>query len=414
MDTPELASGSPCSDNLLDQRCLSTNCGPTSFVDYARHPSWLLDSHRTPTISLGQIAIPAPLLPLIVSVVLLYYNRGLLFHSRRDRRVEIGKLTPGSNGDSPQWPDFRHPDALRFYAAKANLVFHGIITLGAVLHFGRSFLGTNTLCCSQAAALLLYARLVKPEKRKSCLAAAAGWTLFMFLDQVPGSSAIMVAGLVVLLVLPLAWQLEGVRGDVEFQQNGSVLLLMLLVANKVVFESQAAAEEWARQHLIGADLCVAALYAFNGLMTWVSNRDDDARHRDDADWDWNLQVTQATMREILSKILESLCVLVALLGPLAGGIVCTAFLTSCLPWSGLVFGKCASPPSLSLYSVGSGFSIHIGIWIIAESIRQFRESRRAAKTPAAILRTQLRLNANVIGWSCTLLNILWVAVGILA
>jgi precorrin-4 methylase len=79
-----------------------------------------------------------------------------------------------------------------------------------------------------------------------------------------------------------------------------------------------------------------------------------------------------------------------------------------------MFGKCASSPGLSLFSVASGFAIHIGIWMIAELIRKHSEGRHRKKTPVAVLRTQLRLNANVVGCSCTFLNILWVALGMLA
>jgi hypothetical protein len=412
MDTQPPPSGLLCSDNLSDRRCLSTTCGPTSLIDFTHHPSLLLDSNKAPTIFLGPIAFPGPLLPFLVSVAFLYHT-AFHFHARRNRVIAIARLPPVPNLNEPQWPDLHHPDAPRIYAAKANLAFHGLITIGAIMHFGRSFLETNTLCCAQATALLFYAELVKPAKRKSCLAAAAGWTLFTFLDQVSDRFAAVAAGTVVLLALPLAWQVEGVRGDVEHQQSGSVLLLLLMVANKVIFESQAASEEWARQHPMSVGHCVAALYAFNGVMTWVFNRDGEMRHRA-ASWDWDLQEVLATLRSFLSEILKILCALVALLGPLAGGVVCTACLTSCLPWSGLLFGKCALSPGLSLYAVGSGFAVHIGIWCFAELIRQQREGGRARKTPAAIIRSQLRLNASVIGWSCTLLNILWLAVGILA
>jgi hypothetical protein len=413
MDTQSPSSGLLCPDELSHRRCLNTTCGPTSLVDFIHHPSLLLDSHRTPMISLGPIAFPAPILPFLVSAAFLYHT-AWQFHARRNQVIAIARLPPVPNLNEPQWPDFQHPNALRIYIAKVNLAFHGIITTGAIMHFGRSFLETDTLCCAQAAALLLNAEFVRPEKRKSCLAAAAGWTLFIFLDQVSDRFAAVAAGMVVLLALPLAWQVEGLRGDVEHQQSGSVLLLLLMVANKVIFESQVAAELWARQHPMSAGHCVAALYVFNGIMTWVFNRDGLARRRSDIDWDWGLQEVLATLRSCLSEILKIFCALVALLGPLAGGIVCTAYLTSCLPWSGLMFGKCASPPWFSLYAVGSGFAVHIGIWCIAELIRQQCEGRRAKRTPAAILRSQLRLNANVIGWSCTLLNILWLAVSILA
>jgi hypothetical protein len=358
------------------------------------------------------VALPAPLLPLLVSIAFLYH-KALHLHARRNQIVDIARLPPVADRKNPQWPDFQHPDALRIYFAKANLAFHGTITTGAVMRFGRSFLSTNTLCCSQAAALLFYAEIVKPEKCKSCLAAAVAWMLFTFLDQMPNSFGLMATGLVVLLAVPLAWNVEGVRGNVDHQQSGSVLLLLLMVANKFVFESQAASEEWAKQHPMSVGHCVAALYILNGLMTWVFNRDGEARHRD-TNWTWDLQEVPATMRSLLSEILKIVCVLVALLGPLAGGIVCTAFLASCLPWSGLMFGKCASSPGLSLFSVASGFAIHIGIWMIAELIRKHSEGRHRKKTPVAVLRTQLRLNANVVGCSCTFLNILWVALGMLA
>jgi hypothetical protein len=136
MNTPVHSSGLLCSDHLSDRRRLNTNCGPTSLTDFVQHPSWLFDSHRTPTIFLGAVALPAPLLPLLVSIAFLYH-KALHLHARRNQIVDIARLPPVADRKNPQWPDFQHPDALRIYFAKANLAFHGTITTGAVMRFGR-------------------------------------------------------------------------------------------------------------------------------------------------------------------------------------------------------------------------------------------------------------------------------------
>ena len=77
------------------------------------------------------------------------------------------------------------------------------------------------------------------------LAAAAGWTVFMVLDWVEGGVAGLVMGLVVVvLAAPVAWQLDGVRGEIELQQSVSGMLLMLMVARRVLFDDQVAAQQW--------------------------------------------------------------------------------------------------------------------------------------------------------------------------
>lgn len=54
------------------------------------------------------------------------------------------------------------------------------------------------------------------------------------------------------------------------------------------------------------------------------------------------------------------------------------------------------------------------MWMAGVSIGQNRDLQPADKTAAVVLRDQLSLNARVIGWACTLLNVLWAALGVLA
>jgi hypothetical protein len=130
-------------------------------------------------------------------------------------------------------------------------------------------------------ALLFYAEVVRPEVRKSCLAAAVGWTLFIYLDRLEDDVAtLVVAGLVVVLAAPLVWQVDGIRGEVELQQSVSGLLLMLMAANRVFFDSEVAAQQWAKDSRTEAFQCLNMLYVVNGLMMWVFNRNGEARLRD--------------------------------------------------------------------------------------------------------------------------------------
>lgn len=379
-------------------------------MDFVSHPAWLLDSDKTPVIHIGPMSISGPLLPICISAFFIY-NSILRFRARRNHQIDIRQLPPVPNRNDLQWPDLRHPDAIRIYFAKANLAFHGVITTGAIMHFGRSFLEPDVLCCAQAAALLLYAEFVKPEVRRSCLAAATGWTLFTFLDQLSSDVAIVGTWLVALLAIPLAWQMDGVRGDVELQQSASGLLLILMTANKVIFDSEAAAQQWAWQNSTRIGLCMTTLHTINGLMICIFNRNGEMRTRNP---NWNLQETITSLKSISSTIFETSCLLTALLAPLAGGVLCTSYLSSCLPWSGIFFGKCASSPSLSPFSFAAGCLVHITMWMVGVSVGQNRDLRPTEKTAAVVLRGQLRLNAHVIGWACTLLTILWVGLGMLA
>ena len=276
-----------------------------------------------------------------------------------------------------------------------------------MLHFGSSFLGNDALCCVEVIALLLYAEVVKPEVRKSCLAAAVGWTLFIYLDRLAdGVATLVVTGLVVVLAAPLAWQVDGTKGEVELQQSVSGLLLMLMAANRVFFDSQVAVQHWAEDSPMQAEKYLATLFVVNGLLMWVFNRSGEARLRD-AHWD--LHQVSTTLKQWMPVALER-SVLVALsLSIHAGGVLCTAYLTSCLPWAGFLFGKCASSPSLSGLALLCGSFIYSGIFMISELLRQYRSCGRADRTTAAVLWEQLEIGANVIGWACLFANASYVA-----
>lgn len=383
---------------------------PASLFDLER----LFDPYMTPTIHLGTLGVPGPILPLIIAVIFVCYKIWR-FKTRRDREVQIRieRLPPTPRQNSLEWPDLRHPDALRIYVAKVNMVFHGVVTQGAVVNFGRSFLGDDGLCCAQVLALLVYAEVVKPEMRRACLAAAAGWTVFMVLDWVEGGVAGLVMGLVVVvLAAPVAWQLDGVRGEIELQQSVSGMLLMLMVARRVLFDDQVAAQQWVEDSPMRAGKYLATLYVGNGLMLWAFNRDRNGETRF---WDghWDMQRMLATLKQWMPVISNFSILAAAFLGVFVGGIVCTAYLSSCLPWSRFFFGRFTSTPSLSPFSLAAGAAVYSNIFLIGELIRQQRRRGRADRTSATFVWAQLETGANVIRWACLFLNTLYVAIEIL-
>ena len=410
MATTSCSSDLQCSNIPSDRRC-SNEGGRMSMFAHLYHPDRLIDPRCSPTIYLGLLSIPGPLLPLIISVAFVFYKIAQ-YKARRNREVEIEieveRLPPTPRQNSLQWPDLRHPDALRIYAARANLLFHGVVTNGAIMHFGQSFLENDTLCCVEAVALLLYADIVKPQVRKSCLAAAVGWTLYTYLDQLPHMLAFIATGLTALLAAPLAWQIDGTRFDVEYQQSLSGLLLMLMAANRMIFDSQVTTQQWTKDFPMDAWKYLSSIYVVNGVMILMFNRTRGTSHQNIR---WALYDTIAFLKRWAPSAFEALISVVVFFGTFVGGIVCTAYLSSCLPWSRLVFGKCASTPALSLFSLTAGFAVYPSIFLIIHSIRQHG---RAGRLPTAVLWGSLEICANVIGWACLFLNILFVVLGMLS
>ena len=193
------------------------------------------------------------------------------------------------------------------------------------MHFRSSFLGNDALCCLEVVALLLYADVVKLETRRSCLAAAVDCTVFMVLDQLMDGIEIVAAGLVVELAAPISWQIDGVKCDMEIEQSSSGHLLMLMAANRVFFffGEQVGAQQWVRDHSVGAWKYLAMLYVGNGLMMWVFNRNRGARRQDNF---WDIQQTLTTLKQWMLVALKHSVLAMASLATLAGGIVCTAYL----------------------------------------------------------------------------------------
>lgn len=379
---------------------------PASLFDLER----LFDPYSTPTISLGPVAIPGPLLPLIISVIFVCCKiRQLQTRRGREIQIDIERLPPTPWQNSLEWPDLRHPDALRVYVAKVNLGFHGVVTQGAIVNFGRSFLGNDELCCLEVLVLLVYAEVVKPEMRKSCLAAALGWTLFMFLDRMGDGVETWAMGVVVVLAAPVAWQVDGIR---DLQQSVSGLLLMLMVARKGLFDDQVAAQQWVEDSPMRAGKYLATLYVGNGLMIWACNR---KRNEETRSWDtrWDFQWMLATLKQWMPVAFNFAILAAAFLGVFVGGIVCTAYLSSCLPWSRFFFGRCASSPSLSPFSLAAGAAVYSNIFLIRELLRLQRSRGRANRAPAAFIRTQLETGGNMIGWACLCLNTLYMTIEIL-
>ena len=410
-----MAATSCWSDTRCESFTSGTQCSHVNGVSRLAslyHPDRLLDPRSTPTIYFGSLSIPGPLVPIAISAVFIFYQ---LRRSRARRahgiQIEIEELPPTPRQNSLEWPDPGHPDAPRIYLAKANLAFHGTITNGAVLHFGTSFLENATLCCVEVAALLLYAEIVKPEVRGSCLAAAVGWTLFMFLDRLADDVATAATWLVVSLAAPLAWQADGRRGDVEMQQSSSGYLLMLMAANRLVFDSQVATQQWVKDHPVEACKYLSALLVANGLMVYAFNR---RRRGNIQQTHWNLRQTLATLRSWTSSAFNGSIPVAIFIGTFLGGIACTAYLSSCLPWGSLIFGSCGSSPSLSRLPLVAGYMIYSSIFLIVSWNRLRRDERqRANRAPTAILRAELETSANVIGWACLFMNSLYVTLRLL-
>jgi hypothetical protein len=397
----------------LDQQCSrATDCDsvpslPASLFDLER----LFDPYSTPTIHLGRLPIPGPLVPLIIAVVFIIHNIRQ-FRARRDRGIQIDteRLPPTPRQNSLAWPGLSHPDALRVYVAKVNLGFHGVVTQGAIMHFGRSFLGDDGLCCAQVLALLVYGEVVRPEMRRSCLSAAVGWMVFMFLDRIGGGVEGLATGVaVIVLAAPVAWQVDGNR---DLQQSVSGLLLMLMVARRFLFDDQVAAQQWVEDEPMRAGKYLATLYVGNGLMVWAFNRNHNGETRI---WGtrWDLQQMVTSLKQSMPVIFNFSILAAAFLGIFVGGIVCTAYLSSCLLWRRFFFYKCASSPSLSPFSHAAGAAIYSNIFLVLEMVRQQRGRGHADRQPATCIRTQVENGADVIGWACLFLNTLYMAIEIL-
>jgi hypothetical protein len=59
----------------------------------------------------------------------------------------------------------------------------------------------------------------------------------MFLNRMEGFVAGLAMGTVVVLAAPVAWRIDGVKGDVDMQQGISGMLLMLVMVKRVFFDS---------------------------------------------------------------------------------------------------------------------------------------------------------------------------------
>lgn len=407
MSPPE----SQCSSTLSDVQCSgASDCGPTSLMALWQHPDWLFDPNKTPMIYIGSVGVPAPLLPATICAVFLY-TLIVRLRSRRYHELDIRQLPPVSQRHNPHWPDLRDPAAPSVYLGKGITAFHAVVTTGAIMHFGRSFLETHTLCCCQVVALLLYGEFVRPAARKSCLAVAVGWTLLAFLDHLPEESSKIAACGVILLTASRTCRFGGTRSNVDYQQSGSAMLLMLMEANKSVFSTPMAAREWATEHPWGVIACTNALLVTNVYMAAWFNHDNEQRllSRGQA-----LREFFMAVKRIFPSLLRLTCLALAFLMPLAGGIICTAYMSSCLPWRGLLFGKCASPPALSKLSILANNFVYTTTWLTMMYFRGDDHPQNARRGPAELLWAQSRLNADALGWSCTFLLLLNLGIGALS
>lgn len=297
------------------------------------------------------------------------------------------------------------------------------------MHLGQSFLPPEWLAFSQIMALLSFGEFVRPERgvRRMCLAGAAGWALLGLLDRYavptnsaaePPSLALRVAHLLIAFAAaPLAWQIEA-HGRPRWEQRASGTLLMLGAGARLVFgySGEEAVGEWARMHRLASIGVLMAVESVNGGMVWVFNRraaagsiEGGGRAGTGTGWDWDLGQAVGDVVWMLGLVGRVLGFIAALLGLLAGGVVCTAFLTSCLPWNGLLWGKCAEAPGLSKAAILVGTVVYVSIWAIWVMIRHDSKARHGDRNLMEVLKTELWSTVDLLGWSCCALNVLWMA-----
>lgn len=405
---------------------------PSSALDLFRHPPWFFDPDITPTLHLGPVAIPALAIPLTVSTVFLYMKPTQI----RQRNVP-GTLALAPRENRPLPRVGAQALNLNFSLEKTIFWYHGIITSGAIMRLGRSFLPLECLACSQVKALLAFGEFVRPETgvRTMCLAGAAGWALLGFLDccAVPANAngaadsfALRAFALwpwaayvlVALAAAPLAWQI-GARGRPRWEQRASGTLLMLNVGTRLVFGCgcEEAVGESAMTHRLAGMGVLMAVESVNGGMVWVCNRraatvgSSEGGGRDGGTgvgWDWDLGRAAGgfgLMARLVGRVLGFLAVV---LGLLAGGVGCTAFLASCLPWNSLLWGKCAEAPGVSRASSLVGIGIYVSIWATSVIIEHGPNARHGERNSIEMLRTELWSTVYLLGWSCCALNVLWV------
>lgn len=381
---------------------------------------WLLGSPGTPTITLGPITFPAQVLPLLVSTIFTYHKYSRV-QVTKPRDVEKGKPAPSASDVNKQFAlsDLREPDVRRKYLAKTLLVYHAIVTYGAIIHAGAdSLLPHEALCLTQAITLSLHGWIVKPSAKKSCFYTAGGWIFMSFLDNIQFPHPYFPLFATIALACPVAWQIDGEGGDIDLQQVNSALLLMMLSLNRLAFASQEEAKEWVEQSsFLPRTGYFAALLIPNGVISHYINRStssaaqetiqNQSSQQDASSGELSaLEYTQSLAKELASALsLFSAFMLLLTLSTIATGL-----LAACLPWAEFVFsngGRGALCKFLTLPFI-FGMALHMAVFsIVINFTCDLDEKKRTNQGAVETIRSQLSLFADVIGWSCTTMDAVW-------
>lgn len=389
-----------------DTCCFIYRTNKSSFVvALLQHPAWLLDENLIPTIRIGTLAFPAPVIPVLLAAAFLYWKITTRIVRRRSGAAG-NEAVPRRRGDR-----HRHGDIGNGWDMKKMIyMFHAYVTESTFMHFGRSLLPRDVLACCQVAAILFHGEAIRPGARKSCLAGALGWCLISFLETAPAGAAVPLLCAVVGFAAPSAWQVGSIRGSMWLEQSASGTLLMLLAGTRgLVFFNQDEAEVWVRANCGKACLALACLKGFNGLIMLRLNRSSGTGRVANDSSGWTIEDATGKVKWFVAALARLVTLLASLLGPLVGGVLCTAFLSSCLPWGSLLFHKCATPPSFSTPSLLIGGFLYVSLWSIWRFVEAFANARHANKGLRDLLRDEVVISSDLIGWSCVLLILLWAA-----
>lgn len=381
--------------------------------DCHRILKWIFGSPNNPTIQLGSITTPAQILPFLVSSVFIYHKTSRV-RVHRTRDVEKGKIAPPQTKETLSLSDLKDPDVLRKYLWKAILAYHVFITWAAMAGVGMcSLLPHEALCITQAIVLVLYGLFIKPSVKKSHLTTATGWLLMSFLDKLSPWTQIPALCLTILLACPVAWQADSVHGEQNLQQASSAILLMMLSINRFLFESPEAGLQWFAQYNHQLKTAyMAAIFLPNAIVAERLKRRPkpvEAETQKSSSW---------TMQNIFQSLVSNIGLILFIIGSLATtealAAITTGFLSTCLPWSRFIFLNSSLNQAPEIFTIAfiAGAVVQWMTWSVISMLRDQEDAKRADEGLGEWFVGVLFLSVESVGWACTIMNGIWMVLGV--
>lgn len=373
-------------------------------------PEWLLDPRKTPTIDLGFIQLPGPVLPLLVSIMFIHHKskRPQQPPTQRPNDIEKNKPKEEATSTNPLQHTATPSTNRRKHLYKTLLAFHVLITTPAIYSAGTNpLLPTLLLGPTQSFALLLQT-LLAPQSRLSNLTTALGWALLTLQAYLPPTLTTPTTYALFPLALPVAWQLSATP---DLHQSASGLLLLISATTKLLFATQAEGQEWAHQHPWRVSNAVSAAYLLNMLVMHAIHKrvlktPTPTPEEDPSNSDASQPASALSRAYNIATFLARISLLLAtLLTLLAAGMAFTGFLAACLfPFvSGC---NCPPAPELSILSFILGALAYLPLW----SVAKVAQEPPRGKALTEVVRSEVVSCAEVLGWACTVLNVLWMVV----